>query len=615
MATTQVSEKDARQVAEAARETEWTLPSFGRELFLGNFRLDLIHPQPKHDPEAREKGERFIETLRSFLQESVDPHADRARREDPRRGARRPQGDRRARHQGGRAVRRPRAVAGLSTTARSRWRACGTRRCPRCCPRTSRSGWPSRCACSAPTSRSEKWLPLVAKTHVSAFMLTEPDVGSDPARVASTATPTDGGYLIKGSKLWATNGAIADVVVVMAKTPTRASARSSCPPTCDGVTLKHRNEFMGLRGIENSVTEFDDVFVPEENLIAREGEGLKVALATLNTGRIALPAICVGVAKWATKIAREWGARARAVGPARGQARGRGAQDLVPRRERVRARGDARRVEPPGRRQEERHPHRGRDREAVLLGDGLADRRRAGADPRRPRLRDRRVAQGARREAGARGAGAARHAHQPHLRGLDRGHAPLHRARGGGPAPEGGGRHPRARGGAGRQGQGRREGRCVLREVAPAAGGRQGPVRRARSTSSASSPRTCASWSGTRASWRAPPSTRSAATRPRWRRSRRSSAAWWTSAPSSTRWPARCVYANTIEEEHPDRAERGARAGGPVLQAGAGAAWTGSSPISGPTTTTTTTSSPRTCSRAATRSSRRACSTRRATGR
>src|SRR3954471_471053 len=67
-----VSEKEARQVAEAARETEWTLPSFGKELYLGNFRLDLIHPQPQQDPAAVERGEQFLKTLRAFLEEKVD---------------------------------------------------------------------------------------------------------------------------------------------------------------------------------------------------------------------------------------------------------------------------------------------------------------------------------------------------------------------------------------------------------------------------------------------------------------------------------------------------------------------------------------------------------------
>ncbi len=68
-----VTEQQARDVVEAARETEWKLPSFGKELFLGNFRLDLIHPQPPLDPIAVENGERFLQSLRVFLEEHVDP--------------------------------------------------------------------------------------------------------------------------------------------------------------------------------------------------------------------------------------------------------------------------------------------------------------------------------------------------------------------------------------------------------------------------------------------------------------------------------------------------------------------------------------------------------------
>src|SRR5205085_5498717 len=68
-----VTEREAREVAEAAREQEWTLPSFGKELFLGNFRLDLIHPQPRLDAAAVEKGERFLARLREFLEHEVDP--------------------------------------------------------------------------------------------------------------------------------------------------------------------------------------------------------------------------------------------------------------------------------------------------------------------------------------------------------------------------------------------------------------------------------------------------------------------------------------------------------------------------------------------------------------
>jgi alkylation response protein AidB-like acyl-CoA dehydrogenase len=161
--------------------------------------------------------------------------------------------------------------------------------------------------------QKQEWLPKVATTHVSAFALTEPGVGSDPARVTTTATPTENGdgYLLNGRKLWTTNGTVADVLVVLAKVPRSEGRRGGItafivPSVTDGVVVEHRIEFMGLHGIENSQTRYTDAYVPAENVIGREGLGLKIALATLNTGRLALPAICAGVAKWATKVAREF---------------------------------------------------------------------------------------------------------------------------------------------------------------------------------------------------------------------------------------------------------------------------------------------------------------------
>ncbi|MGZ6515906.1 MAG: acyl-CoA dehydrogenase family protein, partial [Actinomycetota bacterium] len=135
--------------------------------------------------------------------------------------------------------------------------------------------------------------------------------GAAPSDDEFVATPVQGGYVINGRKLWATNGTIADIVVVMAKIPKSEGHRGGIsafvvPYTSEGITVLHRNAFMGLRGIENSVTILKDVFVPEENRVAREGDGLRIALATLNTGRLALMAIAAGASKWATKIAREW---------------------------------------------------------------------------------------------------------------------------------------------------------------------------------------------------------------------------------------------------------------------------------------------------------------------
>ena len=305
-----VSERQAREVAEAARESKWELPSFGKELFLGNFRLDLIYPQPPTDPDAVEKGDRFLAQLREFLEADVDPLQIERDAKIPdhvidgfkRLGA---FGMKVSEEYGGLGLsqvyyNRALALVGVWHGALSALLSAH-----------QSIGVAEPLRLFGTEEQKRKWLPLVAKDHISAFLLTEADVGSDPARMASTATPVDGGYELTGQKLWATNGAIADIVVVMAQVPKGDGHRGGIsafvlPYDSDGVTVEHRNQFMGLRGIENSVTRLDHVFVPEENRIGREGEGLKIALTTLNTGRLALPAICVGMAKWATKVGREW---------------------------------------------------------------------------------------------------------------------------------------------------------------------------------------------------------------------------------------------------------------------------------------------------------------------
>ena len=310
MSAKQVSEREARQVAEEARETTWTLPSFGKELFLGRLRLDLIHPQPPLDPESVEKGERFLAAVRTFLEEQVDPLQIE-------RDAKIPEAVIDGfKELGALGMKVPEKYGGLGLSQVFYNRALALVGSCHSSLSTLLSAHQSIGVAEplqlfGSEEQKQKWLPLVARDHISAFLLTEPDVGSDPARLGATATPTEGGYLLNGRKLWATNGAIADVVVVMAKVPKEEGRRGGIsafvlPYDTDGVTVEHRNTFMGLRGIENSVTLLEDVFVPEENLIGREGDGLKIALTTLNTGRLALPAICLGVSRWSTKVAREW---------------------------------------------------------------------------------------------------------------------------------------------------------------------------------------------------------------------------------------------------------------------------------------------------------------------
>src|SRR3954447_5842918 len=315
-----VSYEQSKQVAEESREAAWEKESFGKELFLGNLRLDVIHPQPEPDPAAVERGEAFLQRLRAFLTEHVDPlqiERDAKIPEEVVQGLK---------DIGALGMKIPESYGGLGLSLVYYNKALGLAGNFHSALTALLSAHQS-IGVAVPLlqfgtdEQKQEWLPRVAKTDISAFLLTEPDVGSDPARMSTTAVPTEdgSGYTLNGTKLWATNGAWADVVVVMAAVPKSAPGGPQaghrggitafvCEYHQDGITVEKRNEFMGLRGIENSLTTFKDVFVPKENVIGGEGLGLKIALSPLNTGRLALPAICSAGSKYALKIAREWSA-------------------------------------------------------------------------------------------------------------------------------------------------------------------------------------------------------------------------------------------------------------------------------------------------------------------
>ncbi|MFG2559379.1 acyl-CoA dehydrogenase family protein [Streptomyces sp. NPDC048496] len=310
--TPKVTEREARQVAEAAREQDWRKPSFAKELFLGRFRLDLIHPHPMPPGDDVRRGEAFLARLRDFCETKIDGALiDReakipdevinglkelgalGMKIDPKYGG-----------------------LGLTQVYYNRALALVGSANPAIGALLSAHqsiGVPQPLKLFGSQEQKDTFLPRLARTDISAFLLTEPDVGSDPARLATSAVPDGSDYILDGVKLWTTNGVVADLLVVMARVPKSVGHKGGITAfvveaDAPGITVENRNAFMGLRGLENGVTRFHRVRVPAANRIGPEGAGLKIALTTLNTGRLSLPAMCVGAGKWCLKIAREWSA-------------------------------------------------------------------------------------------------------------------------------------------------------------------------------------------------------------------------------------------------------------------------------------------------------------------
>jgi len=320
----EATESEARQVVEEARETTWTRPSFAKELYLGRFDLDLIHPHPRAKPDDIERGEAFLARLRAVC-ERIDGRAIE------REAAVRDEDVAALAEIGAFGMKVPEEYDGLGLSMAYYGKALmlvGSIHPTLGALLSAHQsiGVPEPVKAFGTDDQKQRFLPRCAKGAVTAFLLTEPDVGSDPARLSSTAVPTEDGsaYTLDGVKLWTTNGVVAELVVVMARVPAHDGGKGGITAfvvetDSDGVTVENRNDFMGLKGLENGVTRFHQVRVPAENRLGREGEGLRIALSTLNTGRLAIPASCAAAAKWCLKIAREWSAERVQMGRPIGQ--------------------------------------------------------------------------------------------------------------------------------------------------------------------------------------------------------------------------------------------------------------------------------------------------------
>lgn len=152
--------------------------------------------------------------------------------------------------------------------------------------------------------------PLARGEKLGCFALSEPGHGSDPAGLECSATPVAGGYKIKGTKNWITNGKEADYCILFATTDRSKGHKAICAFVVDtkskGFQVAKLEDKLGITASSTAQLFFDDVFVPEECLLGKPGEGLKVALTTLDGGRIGIASQALGIARCAFEASKKF---------------------------------------------------------------------------------------------------------------------------------------------------------------------------------------------------------------------------------------------------------------------------------------------------------------------
>src|SRR5947199_2566532 len=256
-----VSADEAREVAEAAREQHWVAPSFVRDLFLGRLRMALIDPYPEQDPEEVRRAQPFLEQLERFLRDEVD--SDKIDREGEIPDA----VIEGLRALGAFGIKIPREYGGLGLSQLSYMKAIelvssvdGS--VTALLSAHQSIGVPQPLKMFGSDAQKKKYFPRLAKGAISAFALTEPGVGSDPAAMETLAVPSEDGqaWILNGEKLWCTNGTKAELMVVMARTPsTVVNGREKRQITAfiveadwpgvavDGRSEEHTSELQSLR--------------------------------------------------------------------------------------------------------------------------------------------------------------------------------------------------------------------------------------------------------------------------------------------------------------------------------------------------------------------------------
>lgn len=298
------------QVAEESRELAWKSKSFMASMFMGDLDLSLAHPFPHQTEEDRKIGDAILEKVELWAKDHLDGDLIDKTGEIP------PHVWAGLAELGLFGIKIPKEYGGLGLSQTNYMRILG--KIAIYCGSTAATlsahqsiGVPQPLKLFGTEEQKKKYLPRIAAGELTAFALTEPGAGSDPANMVTTAVKQDdGSWVLSGEKLWCTNGTLADLYVVMARTFDQNGKKGITAfvveARSEGVEVLHRCRFLGIRAIENGLVRFNQVKVPAENVILGEGKGLKLALTTLNDGRLGIPAVAAFTSKDILEFSASW---------------------------------------------------------------------------------------------------------------------------------------------------------------------------------------------------------------------------------------------------------------------------------------------------------------------